>query len=110
MDFVEEFNEVKTVSPWTVATYSFFKPFKVNVEKRTLQWHGYTTDIAEEYAEASKKYLSFIKKEVKDGMKAGGCSRAMFFWFGKLQEMHVFSSEIRTEILKWMEVCELICT
>ncbi len=110
MNYIEEFQETNGLSPHTLATYTFFKAFKVNLGESKLCWNGFSATLTTEQLETCKSFLTYIKKEVKGGLKAGGCSRAMFFWFSKLQELYVFTPEIRTEIMQRMEICELICT
>lgn len=109
MDFVEEFEDSRALTPQTVATYSFFRNFSVDVSSGTLTWTVHSATIDTPTAEKLKHLLKYFRSKLKtQELNRDGCGRAMLFWFSKIQELGCFSFEVRSEIRAWMEICELI--
>lgn len=109
MDFVEEFEDSVQLKPHTVATYSFFRNFSVDISSGTLSWTTNSAIIDTQTAEKLKTLLKYFRNKLKtQELSRDGCGRAMLFWFSKIQELGCFSFEVRAEIRAWMEICELV--
>ena len=89
-------------------TYKFFSMFKIDGD--SMYWSGHQTAIKPDTKDALKTFLKAQRSALREGtMSAGECSKRMWFWFQKLLELDLFScSEARSEIMRWMEICELI--
>jgi TorA maturation chaperone TorD len=109
MDFLAEFSELKTLPNHIAATYSFFKLFSVDKDTQTLCWNSTTTPLEDEPLQEFRAFLKSIKRQLQEKqLKPSDCCRAMFFFYSKLLQYECFEQPTRQEILKWMEVCELI--
>jgi hypothetical protein len=108
MDFLAEYEEMKDVPRHIAITYKFFSIFKV--KDLGIHWgpsHMHTTTVT--IADAFKAFLKAQKTDLKEGaLTKSECSRRMWFFYQKILEHGLFSLEVRQEILKWMEVCELV--
>jgi hypothetical protein len=116
MDFLAEYDEFKKLPVHIAVTYKFLSNFTVD-SSGSLFYTQYRFDINEDFskeytkeaAEALKKFLKATRKELKEGsMNKFECSRRIWFFYQKLMDLHVFSTEVRREILSWMETCETV--
>ncbi len=112
MDFLAEYDEFKKLPVHIAVTYKFLSNFSVDVSG-TLWYTNYSFYTNEEYtkeaAEALKKFLKATRKELKEGTpNKFECSKRLWFFYQKLMDLHVFSTEVRAEILKWMDICETV--
>jgi hypothetical protein len=109
MDFLAEFSELKTLPNHIAATYTFFKSFSVDKETLSLCWNSVKTPVEEETFQEFRAFLKSTKRQLQEKqLKPSDCCRAMFFFYSKLLQHECFEQSTRQEILKWMEVCELI--
>ena len=109
MDLLAEYQEVKQIPVVVAVTYKFFHGFKV--EGGALCWAGFNTPLSEEIREPVKRFLKEQRRAVReDSLSVGECSRRMWFWFQKVLDLELFveTPVARDQILRWMEVCELI--
>ena len=109
MDFLAEFSELKVLPNHIAATYTFFRSFSVDRETMSLCWNTTTTIVEEEPLQEFRAFLKMVKRQLQEKqLKPTDCCRAMFFFYSKLLQHECFEQPTRQEILKWMEVCELI--
>lgn len=110
MDLLAEYEEVKKIPVITAVGYKFFSNFKVTDD--CLLWSGFSTYLQEDVREPVKAYLKEQRRQIRDGaLSASEVSRRMWFWFQKILDLGLFTgnaSQGRDQILRWMEVCELI--
>ena len=109
MDFIAEYAESKKLPIHIAVTYKFFSLFKVDTDAKTLAWTTHTTPINPDVALAAKLFLKDRRAVFKQGaVNKSECSRSMWFWYQKILDVGAFTHEVRLEILRWMEICELI--
>jgi hypothetical protein len=112
MDLLAEYEEVKKIPVITAVGYKFFSNFKFSADGESLLWSGFSTYLEEDMREPIKAYLKEQRRQVRDGkLSAGEVSRRMWFWFQKILDLGLFTGNAahgRDQILRWMEVCELI--
>ena len=109
MDLLAEYKEMSALPNHIAVTYKFFSMFKIDGD--TMTWAGHETDISTDTntKDALKAFLKAQRSALREGgLSASECSKRMWFWFQKLLELDLFEGDGRQEILKWMEVCELI--
>jgi hypothetical protein len=110
LDLLAEYEEVKKLPVPTAVAYKFFSNFKVVDD--SLVWSGFSTALSEDMRKPVKAFLKEQRRAIQeDGLKQGECSRRIWFWFQKILDLGLFTgnaAEARMQILRWMEVCELI--
>jgi hypothetical protein len=108
LDLLAEYEEVKKIPVPTAVGYKFFSNFKV--ADNCLLWAGFSTPLEEDAREAVKAFLKEQRRQIRDGVLSGSeISRRMWFWFQKILDLGLFTEgNTRNQILRWMEVCELI--
>ncbi len=110
MDLLAEYEEVKQIPVPTVVGYKFFSNFKVADD--CLLWSGFSTHLEEDVREPVKAFLKEQRRQIRGGTLSGSeISRRMWFWFQKILDLGLFTGngdQGRDQILRWMEVCELI--
>jgi len=114
MDFLEEYDEMKTIPQNTAVSYKFLSLFKVVLkdsedEKRGLHWSSYSVDsnLSDDVLLAFKNYLKAKKSEVRKDSKAP-CGKILWFFYQKLLDVGAFDSETRRDILHYLELCAYI--
>lgn len=112
MDLLQEYEEVRQIPVPVAVSYKFFSNFKV--EGDTLTWGGFSTPLEGDMREPVKEFLKVQRRLTREGsLKPSEVSRRMWFWFQKILDLGLFadvSTPARDQILRWMEVCELILT
>ena len=112
MDFVAEYDESRGLPIHIAITYKFFALFKVNTDANTMSWSKVYTMCAvpPEELRAFKEFLRSTRNLLKSEPfpTKEECSRRLWFFYQKLLEHAIFTTEIRSEILRWIEVCEYI--
>ncbi len=112
MDLLAEYNEVRQIPVPTAVGYKFFSNFKLSDDGQLLVWSGFSTYLEEDMRGPVKEFLKEQRKQIRDGALSGSeVSRRMWFWFQKILDLRLFvgnAASARDQILKWMEVCELI--
>lgn len=109
MDLIAEYEEFAKIAPRVAVTYKFFTLFSVS-KGGELCWGEDTWQLEEESAVAVKAFLKATKAFLRDtpGAKHTQCASRMWFWYNTILENAWFSRDTRAEILRWMEVCELV--
>ncbi len=109
MDLLAEYEEFAKVAPHVAVTYKFFAAFSISKEGE-LRWAQESYQLPEEAVAPVKAFLKatkvFLRTEEKISHTA--CAGRMWFWYNKILEEAWFTREVRAEILRWMEVCELV--
>ena len=115
MDFLAEYEEMKTLKQNTAVTYKFLNLFRVvlkdsETEKKGLHWSSIAIDdkLSDEVLQAFKAYLKDKKSELRKGEASAKCGTMLWFFYQKLLEVGAFTSEIRRDILNYMELCAYI--
>jgi hypothetical protein len=111
VDFLAEYEEFSNIQSHIAVVYKFFDMFKVDDKEGRMYWLKDYTDsnLSKEVLCAFKGYLRSKKSALRRGeLKKGECSKMMLFWYMKILEHNVFDAEVRREIMKFMEVCELV--
>jgi hypothetical protein len=107
MDLLAEYEEMKQIPLHTGITYKFFSMFKVDGD--TLYWGVAPAPLEEEVRGPIKACLKAQRAALREGsLTKSECSRRLWFWGQKVLEMGLFRDEIRAEIIKWTEICELV--
>jgi hypothetical protein len=109
MDLIAEYAEFKEIPAHVAVAYKFFSTFRL--EGATLWWGGYSCPVREEAYSGVKTFLKEQKRTIREGgLSKSECSRRMWFWVQKIIDLGLFHTvpEARTEIFKWLEVCELV--
>jgi hypothetical protein len=109
MDLLAEYEEFAKIPPHVAVTYKFFSLFRVSKEG-ILSWGKAQFPLEEEAAGAARAFLKATKAFLRDtpAIKHTQCASRMWFWYHTLLENNWFDLETRAEILRWMEVCELV--
>jgi hypothetical protein len=110
VDFLAEYEEFSSLQTHIAIVYKFFDMFKVDEKEGCVYWLKEYSDsnLNKEVLCAFKGYLKSKKSALRRGeLKKGECSKAMLFWYMKILEYNMFDTEVRREIMKFMEVCEL---
>ncbi len=109
MDLIEEYKEFSGLPKHIAVVYKFFSLFSFSDNK--IYWSKTGFEIGEEEYGAFKAYVKHCKRVLREGGLSAGpseCSKMMLFLYMKIQEFSIFNIEIRKEIMKYMEVCELV--
>ena len=110
MDLLAEYEEMKSLPVHIAVAYKFFGLFKFEGSELVyVNHHG--GEAEDDTLGALKAFLKSQRADlrVRDSkMGKGECSRRMWFWYQKLLELKMFDVQARMEIMKWMEVCELV--
>lgn len=107
MDLLEEYDDMIQLPTHVAISYKFFVPFRIDGGE--LVWSGHRAELDEEAIGPIKAFLKATKALLREGnVSKGECSRRMWFWYAKLVDMALFQHDARVEILRWMEVCELV--
>ncbi len=112
LDLLAEYEEVTKLPVPTAVAYKFFSNFKFSADGECLVWSGFSTYLQEDVRKPIKAFLKEQRRAIQeDGLKQAECSRRIWFWFQKMLDLGIFTgngAEARMQILRWMEVCELI--
>jgi hypothetical protein len=109
MDFLAEYQEVTKIPPHIAVTYKFFSIFKF--EDGELCYIHYKSGPMEPAAlSALKAFLKAQRSDLRGDARLGKgeCSRRMWFFYQKLLDLKLFDKPARMEIMRWMEICELV--
>lgn len=109
MDLNAEYEEFAKIAPHVAVTYKFFSLFSISKDG-VLSWCEDKFQLDEESATAVKAFLKASKAFLRDtpGAKHTACAGRMWFWYNTILEKGWFDRDVRAEILRWMEVCELV--
>ncbi len=114
MDLLAEYEEVKTIPVPSAVGYKFFSNFKLSADGECLVWSGFSTYLEEGVRQPVKAFLKEQRRQTAAAnLSANEVSRRMWFWFQKILDLGLFTGNAahgRDQILRWMEVCELILT
>ncbi len=114
MDFLGEYEELKVLKNHTLVSWQFFELFKVEEDddgKYLVYMDTKSRCLSDDEYGAFKAFLKAQRSALrKEALPVGECSKRIWFWYSKLLELNMFTLEIRSEILKWMEVGQLIMT
>lgn len=112
LNFIEEYNEFSGLPKHIAVTYKFFSLFSVSSD--SISWSKRYTDqeLEGDVLKALKLFLKNTKNRLRSDrdkpVTSSECSKLMLFWYMKIQEYDLFTPEIRREIMKYMELCELV--
>ena len=114
MDFIAEYHEMNKIPSKIAVTYSFFDLFKVQTKSsddlaKGFYWCGQVdTKLPDDVLGAFKHYIKTMKSELKQCNTKSNCGKMLWFFYQKLLEHGAFNSEIRRDIMSYMDICEYI--
>ncbi len=115
MDFLGEYDELAVLKNHTLVTWKFFELFRLEEcdSEKSMYYVGHKSRyLSDDVYNAFKAFLKAQRSALrKESLSVAECSKRLWFFYSKLLEHDVFfDPNVRREILKWMEVGQLVMT